>query len=238
MAIILNIETSTRVCSVALSIDGAVINSMESNDEKSHAKHLTLFIDEVLKKSETNFQQLNAISISKGPGSYTGLRIGVSAAKGLCYALDKPLIAVNTLQLMSCGMIRVVKSGKVNISGFDDSVLVPMIDARRMEVYTAFFYSDAKKMGEVKAEIINDKSFNEILQTRKLVCFGDGAQKAQDVIKNPNFIFIDNIYPSAIDMANLSEMAYNSNKFENAAYFEPFYLKDFVATIPKKNIFG
>ncbi|OFX82799.1 MAG: tRNA (adenosine(37)-N6)-threonylcarbamoyltransferase complex dimerization subunit type 1 TsaB [Bacteroidetes bacterium GWF2_33_16] len=238
MALILTIETSTRVCSVALSDNGKIISKKESNDEKSHAKLLTLFIDDVLKESSVNYNQLDAIAVSKGPGSYTGLRIGVSVAKGLCYALDKPLIAINTLQLMCFGVIRRVSLGDLQLDGFSDAILVPMIDARRMEVYTALYNSKAEKIRDVTAEIITENSFYELLKIKKLICFGDGAQKAKEVIEHSNLIYIADVTPLAIDMVTLSDIAFSQQHFENTAYFEPFYLKDFVATIPKKNIFS
>jgi tRNA threonylcarbamoyladenosine biosynthesis protein TsaB len=238
MALILNIETSTSVCSVALANNGQIICQKESNEEKSHAKLLTLFIDEVLKESATIFNQIDAIAVSKGPGSYTGLRIGVSVAKGLCYALGKPLIAINTLQLMCVGLVRKVKSGEIIIENTDTVVLVPMIDARRMEVYSALFTIKGEKIRDVEAEIINDNSFEELLKEKQLFCFGDGAIKAKEVIKHTSFMLVPGIYPSAQDMAELAEKAFCNKEIEDTAYFEPFYLKDFVATIPIKNIFN
>jgi len=237
MALILSIETSTQVCSVALFKQGEIVGLKESNDEKSHAKLLTLFIQELLLEHKIDFKDLNAIVVSKGPGSYTGLRIGVSTAKGLCYALDLPLIAINTLQSMSHGIIRRIKSGELTIPDFKNSILCPMIDARRMEVYTAFYNSKGENIREVKAEIIDENSFSDVLSKSKMIFFGDGADKVKSTIQNPNAFFIDNIQPSASDMAVLSELAYKNQHFEDVAYFEPFYLKDFIATIPKKNIY-
>ncbi len=238
MALILNIETSTTVCSVALAQNGIVISKRENHDEKSHAKTLTIYIDEVLKEAKVSFNQLDAIAVSKGPGSYTGLRIGVSVGKGLCYALNKPLIAVNTLQLMCLGLINKVNSGEVAIENFSSSYLLPMIDARRMEVYTALYSSDRKVIKDVSAEILTAESYEEILDVNRIVCFGNGAFKASELIKHPNFKYIADIYTQAQYMAEISEEFYLMKKFEDVAYFEPFYLKDFVATIPKKNIFN
>ncbi|MGE0089005.1 MAG: tRNA (adenosine(37)-N6)-threonylcarbamoyltransferase complex dimerization subunit type 1 TsaB [Bacteroidales bacterium] len=238
MALILNIETSTTVCSVALAKNGIAISKRENHDEKSHAKTLTIYIDEVLKEAKVNYNQLDAIAVSKGPGSYTGLRIGVSVGKGLCYALNKPLIAVNTLQLMCLGLINKVNSGEVPIENFSSSYLLPMIDARRMEVYTALYSSDAKVIKDVSAEIITPESYKEILDVSKIVCFGNGAFKASEIIKHPNFKFIPDIFTLAQYMTEISEEFYLMKKFEDIAYFEPFYLKDFVATVPKKNIFN
>ncbi len=230
MALILNIETSTQICSVSISLNGDVIAFKESNDEKSHAKLLTIFIDDLLKEQNYSFNDFDAIAVSKGPGSYTGLRIGVSTAKGLCYAKDLPLIAINTLQSMAKGIIEKEKYKNAEI-------IVPMIDARRMEVYSAFFNTNGKLIREVKAEIIDENSYNEILQKQQMIFFGDGSEKVKTLITNKNAVFIDNMYPSSKYMAPLSEQAYNEKKFEDVAYFEPFYLKDFIATVPKKNIF-
>lgn len=238
MALILNIETSTTVCSVALAKNGVVIGKRENHDDKSHAKSLTLYIDEVLKESKIPFSQIDAIAVSKGPGSYTGLRIGVSVGKGLCYALDKPLIAINTLQLMCFSIINKIASKEIIIDNMDNTILLPMIDARRMEVYTGLYSPEGKKVRDVAAEIINQNSFAELLEKNKIVYFGDGASKVNEIIKHPNFIFIPDIFPLAQNMVNLSEESYSIGNFENTAYFEPFYLKDFVATIPRKNIFG
>jgi tRNA threonylcarbamoyladenosine biosynthesis protein TsaB len=238
MALILNIETSTTVCSVALAENGKVISERENHDEKSHAKSLTIYIEEVLNESKIRYNQLDAISVSKGPGSYTGLRIGVSVGKGLCYALEKPLIAINTLQLMCFSIINKIALKEIFIDNFDDAILLPMIDARRMEVYTGLFNSEGKKVRDIAAEIVTKESYSEVLEKNKLVFFGDGAQKVNEIIKHPNFKFIPDIYPLAQNMVTISEEYYTIKKFENTAYFEPFYLKDFVATIPKKNIFG
>lgn len=238
MALILNIETSTTVCSVAISNNGKILSKRESHDEKSHAKQLTLFIDEVINESGFSYNQLDAIAVSKGPGSYTGLRIGVSAAKGLCYALEKPLIAINTLHLMCFGLIRQINSGKIAIDNFRDSILAPMIDARRMEVYNALFDSKGIKIKDVSAEIMHENSFDELLKSKQVICFGDGAQKVKEISKHNNLVFVSDIYPLAEDMVQLSEKHFTNKEFEDTAYFEPFYLKDFIATVPKKNIFG
>ncbi|HRW63785.1 MAG TPA: tRNA (adenosine(37)-N6)-threonylcarbamoyltransferase complex dimerization subunit type 1 TsaB [Bacteroidales bacterium] len=235
MALILNIETSTQVCSVCLSDGGKVIAMRESNDDKSHARLLNLFIEEILKENKLNFGQLDAVAVSKGPGSYTGLRIGVSTAKGLCYAKNIPLIAVHTLESMAYGVIH-YKYSKSKASD-SDIVFVPMIDARRMEVYSAFFNIKGEMIREVEAEIIDENSYQDILKDKKMVFFGDGSDKIKDVLKNPNAMFIENVNPSSEYMSALSESAFNKKQFEDIAYFEPFYLKDFIATIPKKNIF-
>lgn len=237
MALILNIETATRVCSVSVSENGKVTGFKETNDEKSHAKYLTVFIDDLLKELNLTFSDFQAIAVSKGPGSYTGLRIGVSTAKGLCYAKDIPLISVNTLQSMAFGLIQKVKEESEDIPDFEQSILVPMIDARRMEVYSAFFNSNGEFLRDVKAEIIDQDAYKEILHSKQMIFFGNGADKITDTVENKNAFFLSGFSPSANYMAALSERSYQQEKFENAAYFEPFYLKDFIATKPKKNIF-
>jgi tRNA threonylcarbamoyladenosine biosynthesis protein TsaB len=237
MALILNIETSTKVCSVCVSLNGVVKGIKESCEEKSHAKLLTIFIDQLLNELDYKIVDFDAIAISKGPGSYTGLRIGVSTAKGLCYAKDLPLIAINTLQSMANGIILKANSNDISVDDFENSILVPMIDARRMEVYSAFFNSKGEFIRDVKAEIIDENSYKDILSKQKMVFFGDGSEKIRKVVKHENAVFIKNIDPSSNDMAKLSELAYQEKQFEDVAYFEPFYLKDFVATVPKKNIF-
>lgn len=237
MALILNIETSTQVCSVCVSLDGIVKGIQESNEEKSHAKLLTIFIDQLLNELEYKIDDFDAISISKGPGSYTGLRIGVSTAKGLCYAKDIPLIAINTLQSMATGIILKVNSNDISVDDFENLILVPMIDARRMEVYSAFFNSKGEFLRDVKAEIIDENSYQDILLKQKMFFFGDGSEKIREVIKHENAIFIKNFNPSSNYMAGLSEISFGKKLFEDVAYFEPFYLKDFIATVPKKNIF-
>lgn len=237
MALILNIETSTQVCSVAVSENFKIRGFKETSDEKSHAKYLTVFIDDLLKELNLTFNDLDVVAVSKGPGSYTGLRIGVSTAKGLCYAKNLPLIAVNTLQSMAQGLINKVHHGEISIPNFNQSLLVPMIDARRMEVYSAFFNAGSEFMREVKAEIIDKESYQEILQSQQMIFFGNGSEKITETINHKNAFFLKGVFPSAVDMAQLSNNFYLDKKFEDIAYFEPFYLKDFIATKPKKNIF-
>jgi tRNA threonylcarbamoyladenosine biosynthesis protein TsaB len=187
----------------------------------SHAEKLHVFIEECIKESNITFKDLSAIAVSQGPGSYTGLRIGVSAAKGLCFALDLPLIAVDTLQVLA---------SKLSIS---EGVIIPMIDARRMEVYSAIFNSKLEKIREVQAEILTENSFKEISETIHFV--GDCAEKAKTVLTKSNFIFHEEIiYPSANEMSELSYKKFQENKLEDVAYFEPYYLKDFMVTVSKK----
>jgi tRNA threonylcarbamoyladenosine biosynthesis protein TsaB len=237
MALILNIETSTTVCSVSISKDGKVLNFRESSDEKSHAKMVTVFIDELVKEQNLAFSDFDAVAVSMGPGSYTGLRIGVSTAKGLCFAKDLPLIAINTLQSMANGIINKIENGELEIEGFENSILVPMIDARRMEVYSSFFDSKGNTVRDIKAEIIDEESFKEALEKQQMIFFGDGSEKITETVIHKNAIFIKDINTSSLPMAGLSELAFKNNNFKDVAYFEPFYLKDFVAIASKKNIF-
>jgi len=227
--LLLNIETSAQVCSVCLSKNGEVIEIRENREGKSHASTLTPYIEDIFKSSAYTINDIDAVAISKGPGSYTGLRIGVSTAKGICFALNKPLIAINTLKVLSSGVIRTKNPDK-------NALIVPLIDARRMEVYSAIFDSNLNEIGEIKAEIIDENSFNEFLERKKLYFFGDGAEKCKTFVKHQNALFIDGILPSSSYLVPLAEEAFKENRFENVAYFEPFYLKDFVATIPKRKV--
>lgn len=222
MTNILNLETATRNCSVSISKDGKTILCKEMAEAGySHAEKLHVFIEECLKESNLTFKDLSAIAVSQGPGSYTGLRIGVSTAKGLCFALDLPLIAVDTLQVLA---------SQLSIS---EGIIIPMIDARRMEVYSAIYNSNFEKIREVQAEILTENSFEEIHETIHFV--GDCSEKAKTVLTNSNFIFHEEIvYPSANEMSVLSYNKFHENKFEDVAYFEPYYLKDFMATVSKK----
>jgi len=219
---ILNLETATKNCSVSISQNGQTILCKEMAEAGySHAEKLHVFIEECIKESNITFKDLSAIAVSQGPGSYTGLRIGVSAAKGLCFALDLPLIAVDTLQVLA---------SKLSIS---EGVIIPMIDARRMEVYSAIFNSKLEKIREVQAEILTENSFKEISETIHFV--GDCAEKAKTVLTKSNFIFHEEIiYPSANEMSELSYKKFQENKLEDVAYFEPYYLKDFMVTVSKK----
>ena len=230
MATIINIDTSTEVCSVSLSKDGNLIGLKENKDGLKHAQLVTLYIQDLLKEANLEIKNLDAIAVSKGPGSYTGLRIGVSTAKGLCYGAQIPLIAISTLQAMSVDAINKSKNTE------DDTWFCPMIDARRMEVFCAFYDKNNNIQKDISAEIIDEKSFEEILNNRKVVFFGNGAEKCKNSITHKNAIFINNIKASAVNMAALSNESFINKQFEDVAYFEPFYLKDFVATTPKKKI--
>ena len=226
MAKLLFIETATQICSVALAADGKLISLKESESVNSHSSMLTSYIQEVINEAKIELTDLDAIVISKGPGSYTGLRIGVSSAKGLCYSLDKPLISVNTLQSIAAGM-----SEKVNAS---EALFCSMIDARRMEVYTALYNHENKEIKPTAAEIIDDYSFAELLKNYTIYFGGDGAEKCKAILsKNPNAKFLDDFQISAKDMIKIAFQKFNKQQFEDVVYFEPYYLKDFIAGIPK-----
>lgn len=216
MAYILNIETATKNCSVSVAKDGETILCKEAAEQGySHAEKLHVFIEEALQELNLSFSDLDAIAVSQGPGSYTGLRIGVSAAKGLCYALNLPLIAVDTLEILA---------SQITIS---EGIIVPMIDARRMEVFSAFFDEKNLKIRATEAEIIDENSYSDIDQ--KLHLIGDGAMKFKEVLTSEKFLFYPEIiYPSAREMSKLSFEKHKKNDTVDVAYFEPFYLKDFM----------
>lgn len=225
---ILCIETSTAVCSVALVNDGNLVALRESLDGQNHAEKITVFIDELMKEANLSYHQLEAVAVSKGPGSYTGLRIGVSTAKGFCYAMEKPLIAIDTLAAMAHGF----KSDTQQLT--DNDILCPMIDARRMEVYSAFFNKKMERMSETQALVIDENSFMEMKQNSHLYLFGDGADKLASLFENDDKIsVVEKFHCSAAYMATLADKALKEKDFVDTAYFEPFYLKDFVPGIPK-----
>jgi len=218
MAVILCLETSTTNCSVAIAVDGEIIALQEDNNNKySHAEKLHSFIDQVLAESGILKSSLQAIAVSKGPGSYTGLRIGVSAAKGLCFAMDVPLIAIPTLEALAHQAV------------VENGYIIPMLDARRLEVYAAVFSSDNDQIRETKAEVLDENSYDGYLKTTKVCFIGDGVEKFKALCKHKNAVFMDNKLPSAKQMGALAELKYQKNDFEDVAYFEPYYLKDFIA---------
>ncbi len=233
MALILNIETSTTICSVNIARKGEVIAMRETKEDKSHAAKTTIYIDEMLKELNIEIKNIDAVAVSKGPGSYTGLRIGVSTAKGICYGGSKPLIAVSTLRALA---LQISNQKKNNAEIPDNAWFCPMIDARRMEVYTAMYDSNNVIQKPISAEIITKNSFIEELNNRQIYFFGNGASKCKETINHKNAHFIDDIENSSISMAAISYQSFLDKKFEDVAYFEPFYLKDFIATTPKKNI--
>tara|TARA_B110000238_G_scaffold190759_1_gene224278 strand:+ start:525 stop:1199 length:675 start_codon:yes stop_codon:yes gene_type:complete len=218
---ILHIETSTKNCSVALSLNGKLIKIIEKSSENySHGEQLHPFMKKLIDDSQINLQKLAAISVSKGPGSYTGLRIGVSAAKGLCYSLNKPLISVNSLSILA-----------QEIEAPKGTFLAPMIDARRMEVYTQILDNQHKVIKETWAEVLTENSFKDYLSKNNILAFGFGSQKTNGLIKSPKFKTLDNpVEPSAKNMVKLSYKKFMNPDFEDVAYFEPYYLKEFYTT--------
>ena len=228
MVKILQIETATQSCSASVAVNGETVALKELVAQNIHAGSLTLFIDEVMTMAGITYPELDAIAVSKGPGSYTGLRIGVSTAKGLCFALDKPLIGIDTLKMMAAGFI----SSSENYQG----LVCPMIDARRMEVFTALYQADLTAILPVTAEIINEESYKELLALHRITFIGDGASKCSQFISSSNAGFSDLNYNSSANMSLLAFNAFQHQEFEDLAYFEPYYLKDFVITAPKKKV--
>lgn len=226
---ILAIETATGVCSVALLRDGQVIGLLESGEHNAHSRILHVLIDRLLWECGTTLSDLKAVAVSKGPGSYTGLRIGVSAAKGFCYAKDIPLIGINTLECMAAGM----KKSVLQMELPANYLLVPMIDARRMEVYSAVFNPMGLSVRETEAEVITADSFADLRKTNTLILAGDGADKCRNLLTGDGIIYLDNFTASARFMLEPAMKAFNEQRFENVAYFEPFYLKDFIAGKPR-----
>ena len=224
MAIILHLETATTNCSVSISKDDQIVVLKENNAASySHSEQLHVFIKEALKEASLSFSDLDAVAISKGPGSYTGLRIGVSAAKGICFSLDIPLISIPTLQSMARQVD--LKPGEL---------VIPALDARRMEVYSCVYNNNYQEVRKTRAEIINEESFVEYLGENEVYVVGSGAEKCRGVLQHPNFIFDESVVPSAKDMVLMAFEKYESKQFEDVAYFEPYYLKDFVLQQKKK----
>jgi tRNA threonylcarbamoyladenosine biosynthesis protein TsaB len=225
MPLILSIETSTKVCSVSLHEDQRIVGLKEIFSDRSHSSLLTILIRDLIVECGFGIEDLNAVAVSKGPGSYTGLRIGISASKGLCYALDIPLISVNTLEAMVQGML------KYNVQ---DALLCPMLDARRMEVYCLIADNQWNIYEKTQALIIDEHSFSSLLFDRKIIFFGPGADKIENVfIGQENAIFIRDVYPSASQIGYLAYEKYVKSEFEDLAYFEPYYLKEFITRKPK-----
>lgn len=222
--LILSLETSTHVCSVALHSNGIVLAYSEILIDKSHAEKITILIQQVCEEAKTELSAIDGVAISKGPGSYTGLRIASSTAKGLCFALDKPLISVDTLQSMA---LEVAKSQFGLILANSIFSIVPMIDARRMEVFTCLYNAQAQKISEVEAKIVEENAFSEELENTKLIFCGNGADKCRPIITHSNAFFIDDIYPKATYIGYLASEKFSKNEFENVVNFEPFYLKEF-----------
>lgn len=231
MSRIILIETSTELCSTALVEDGAVISARESSEPRSHASKTALFVKEMLDERHLKVSDCDAVCVSKGPGSYTGLRVGVSTAKGLCFAAGLPLIAIDTLQTL------VWQAFEEGLVPEGCRHIVPMIDARRMEVYTATYTAtDKSRIGEISPEIIAEGSFAKELSEGPVLFIGDGADKCREVLTHPNAVFAQEC-PKASSMLRPAIEALNEKRFENTAYFEPFYLKQFVATVSRKSLF-
>ncbi len=236
MAFTLNIETATHLCSLVLARNGEVIAARETFEEKSHAAKLTVFIEEVLKEANMSVADLDAVAVGKGPGSYTGLRIGVSTAKGLCYGSGLPLIGVNTLSIMVRHVMTHHAGLVQSLPVHSEIILCPMIDARRMEVFTCLYNIQGEEIQPVQAVVVGHETFKQFLDNKVMVFFGSGMEKCREVLSHPNAVFIPDIHPHASSLALLAEEKYTGNLFENIAYFEPFYLKDFVATTSKKGL--
>ena len=230
---ILCLETATPSCSVALVHKGEVLACEEDPKGQNHSEKITLFIDSVMKKAGISYDQLDAVAVSMGPGSYTGLRIGVSTAKGICYAVSKPLIAVETLHAMAYGGLSVVSGRFLRSQSSVEMTLVPMIDARRMEVYAAIFDENVNKIKDTEAVIIDENSFADLKKDHHLYLFGDGADKCAELFANDDKItVIKDFYCSAKYMNTIAQQKFNNSEFVDVAYFEPFYLKDFVPGTP------
>lgn len=224
MAIILNLETATTNCSVSVAKDGVVLAIKQHDTPNySHSEQLHVFIEDVLKDAQLELSQLEAVAVSKGPGSYTGLRIGVSAAKGLCFSLDVPLISIATLESMA---------HQVNDNNYD--YVISLLDARRMEVYSAIFDKNHNQIRATDAEIIDENSFQDYWEDSRVILVGSGAEKCREVLNSSNIEFASSVVPSSKEMGKLSYQKYVSKDFEDVAYFEPYYLKDFILQQKKK----
>lgn len=235
MGLILCIETGTDICSVALARDGKMVALRESDLGKDHARKVGVFTQELLRENGVDPDELDAVAVGKGPGSYTGLRIGVSFAKGMCYALGIPLIAVDSLRSLAACLTEEVEAGILTIEGWECVALCPMIDARRMEVYAELFDAELNPLSGVVAEVVTDRSFCEVLlEGRKLVIFGNGAEKCRGILEWAECV---NVAPSARGLCAEAERKLAAGETEDVAYFEPFYLKDFVVTASKKKLF-
>lgn len=234
MATILCIETGTDICSVGIARDGEIVSMLESDQGRDHARKVGVFVDELLRSTGITPDEIDAVAVGKGPGSYTGLRIGVSFAKGLCYGLQKPLIAVGSLDALVAVAREDYRAGVVAVEDWSQVRLCPMVDARRMEVYTQVFDSEGVALTEVAAEVVTEDSFEQWRKDGRLVIFGNGAAKCAEVLSDA--VLID-VAPSVRGVAPLAQQAFDEGRFEDIAYFEPFYLKDFVVTASKKKLF-
>lgn len=235
MSLILCIETGTDICSVGIARDGELISLRESDEGRDHARKVGVFVDELLRETGIVPEELDAVAVGKGPGSYTGLRIGVSFAKGLCYGQQKPLVAVGSLDALTEVAREDFEAGILPVEGWEDAYLCPMIDARRMEVYAQVFDSRGKALSDVSAEIVDADSFAAYRSPeRPLVIFGSGAAKCAEALPWAKLV---KVVPSARGLARLAQEALDAGRTEDIAYFEPLYLKDFVVTTSQKKIF-
>lgn len=232
MANIISIETSTEVCSVALSVDGRCVWTKKQMEGQAHSTLLATYLQEMQKYAQEQEITIDAVAVSCGPGSYTGLRIGVSTAKGLSYGADVPLLSVNTLKIMAKAAADTLKTVP------EDALFCPMIDARRMEVYTAFFDKNMNKVRDISADIIDEESYAEILAGHTVFFFGNGSAKCMQKLTHENAHYIPEITPLAENMGTEAERAFHQKEFKDVAYFEPFYLKEFVATVAKNKVLG
>ena len=233
MSLILCIETGTDICSVGIARDGELVSLRESAEGRDHAKHVGVFVDELLRETGIAPDELDAVAVGMGPGSYTGLRIGVSFAKGLCDGLQIPLVAIGSLDALAEVAIEDNEAGILDVEAWNEALLCPMVDARRMEVYTRLYNTQGEPQSDVKAEIINEESFASVRATKQLVIFGNGAAKCQEVLSDATYI---DVAPSARGLARLAEQRLQAGQTEDIAYFEPFYLKDFVVIPSKKKL--
>lgn len=229
MSCILNIDTSTAVCSVALSNDQEIVFNKVSFNGPSHASLLGVFVKEAIEAANAKNLKPDAVAVSSGPGSYTGLRIGVSMAKGLCFGHDVPLISLHTLEIMASEAIK-------QNNGNKDMLYCPMLDARRMEVYDAIYDAELKQCRRDSADVIDENSYQEFLSKGKVCFFGNGSDKCKPVLTHPNAVFLDNIHPLASSMVPLAQKAFDEKRFVDVAYFEPFYLKEYHAVIAKNKV--
>ncbi len=235
MALILCIETGTDICSVGIARDGELLSLRESDQGRDHAKKVALFVDELLRETGVQPDELDAVAVGKGPGSYTGLRIGVSFAKGLCYGLQKPLIAIGSLDALVAVACEDYEAGILDVEPWSEARLCPMVDARRMEVYAQLFDTRNRPLSEVDAVVVDGESFAESRHdaAHPFVIFGNGAAKCRGVLPDAQWV---DVAPSARGLARLAQEAYEAGRFEDVAYFEPFYLKDFVVLPSKKKL--
>ena len=231
---IINIETATTVCSVAVSEKGQTLIDKVSFDGPSHASLLGSFVEDAVKESKSLGLKIDAVAVSSGPGSYTGLRIGVSMAKGLCFGYNIPLLSIPTLEILVCKAMKVVAAQ--SDASTDSHIFCAMLDARRMEVYSSIYDGMFNKIRDTEAVIVAEDTYDFLSEKQVVYFLGNGADKCKNIIKNKNALFIDDLHPLASDMTALSEQAYTERRFEDVAYFEPFYLKDFIATVSKNKV--